>query len=147
MLIQIFWSKKTGDVIVPTVAKTEAGYWLSIEPVECASWNDLQAVIGAVRKAISRAGQVIPTPSRQNFPKPVVLPYSNAKTINEFERKYDMVSLSQSSLGNYSIERYRKAPEGTGGVFDPDASTTYPLGTSLEEVISSLSSSIQLKTR
>src|SRR5665213_4041497 len=140
MLIQVFWNKKNGDVIIPTVARTEAGYWLGIEPVECASWNDLRSVIDAVNKAAARNGQVIPTPSRRNFPKDVVLSYASARNISDFERKYDHLSIFQSSDGRYSIERYRKAPEGSGGVVDSNSSTTYPSGTSLDEVISSLAS-------
>ncbi len=147
MLIQVFWNKINGDVIVPTVVQTEAGYWLGIEPVECASWSDLRSVIVAVQHADARNGRIVPTPSRQNFPKPAVLPYSTVKSMNDFEKKYELASIFRSSEGAYSVERYKPSEDGSGGVIDPDASTTYPSGTSLDKIVEHLSTTIRLKTK
>ena len=147
MRVHVFWNKRTGNVIVPTLAKTEAGYWLDIEPVELGSWSNPESVAEAVEKALARSGQVVPTPTRQNFPKPVVLPYSKARSINDFEKKYDLASIARSQDGYHSIERYKEAPESTGRVVDSDASTTYPPEVSLNQLISILASTIPLKTK
>jgi hypothetical protein len=142
MLINIYWNRKTGEVIVPTVAQTEAGLWLDIEPVEIASWRDPASVTEAVRKSASRSGRMIPTPSRLNFPKPVVLVHSSAKNLNDFERKFDQISLVRSPDGSISIERYKKAPEGTGRVVDIARSTRHPPNVSIDQLVSELAEGI-----
>ena len=118
---------------------------MGIDPVERASWTDLKSVIEAVSKADSRGGQIIPTPSRQNFPKSAVLTCSGLKTESEFERKFDMASIDRSKAGIYSVDRYQKSPTGSGRVVDPSMSTTYAPGTTIEKVIEDLHRSILLK--
>jgi hypothetical protein len=61
---------RKGVAYIPTTARTEAGYWLAIEPVE----------------AIERGNPVVKTPTRQNFPPPVMQPYCGMKSFSEFER-------------------------------------------------------------
>ena len=143
MLIQVYWNKRTIEVIVPTTAKTEAGYWLGIEPVETASLNDSSLTVAVIKRAAERGGQIIPTPTRQNFPKPVVLPYSNTKGWREFERNYEPASIVLSSGGNYSIERYRRNPDGAGYIVDSDLSVACPEGASLEEAAMMLINSVR----
>ena len=145
MLINIYWNKRDGSVIVPTVAQTEAGYWLDIDPVELGSWSNPESVKAAVERAYERSGQVVPTPSRQNFPKPVVLSHSSAKTLGDFEKKYEMVSISRTQAGRLTLSRYKEAPEGRGRVVDSDL--VQPPELSLDQLIDSLAQTISWKTK
>ncbi len=142
MPIHIYWNKKNDDVIVPTVSKTEAGYWLEIGPVECASWSDLSSVIVAVQKVMSRGVQLVPTPSRQNFPKHVVLSYAKARNSTDFEKKYEMASITYSPSTGYSVDRYRESDEGRGRVVDHSRSMSYTPNTALEEIVTKLAKTV-----
>ena len=147
MLINVYWNKESGDVVVPTIVKTEAGYWLNVEPVEHASLHDLQSLIEAVNRVAARCGQVVPTPPRQSLSKPVVLAHSGLKSQRDFEKKFDQISILRSFEGNFSIQRYRAAPEGAGRVADPDTSATFPPEVSLDQLIREFAETIELKTK
>ena len=67
-----FYFRK-GKVYVPRMARTEAGYYLNIEPVAVVDTDDFGGVVSAIQAAIERGNPAVPTPSRANFPKPVVL--------------------------------------------------------------------------
>ena len=122
-------------MIIPTVAQTEAGYWLDVEPVELACLGDSSTISRAIKSVVARSGMIVPTPSRQNFPKPVVLAYSKTKSLSAFEQRYEQISLGYSLDGRYSIERYKRAPEGSGWVVDPDKSATFSPANDLDDVI------------
>jgi hypothetical protein len=145
MLIHIYWNTADGTVVVPTVAKTEAGYWLDVEPVECASLADPSPFVTAVREAMARSGKVVPTPSSQNFPKPVVHSHAKVRSMREFERKYDQISLVRDPDGSFSIEQYTQAPGGSGRVVDCGKSALYPSGTSLDHILEELLDVISFK--
>jgi hypothetical protein len=147
MLINVYWNRQTGEVIVPTVAQTEAGFWLDTEPVESADWNDPASVSEAVSNATGRSGRVIPTPSRQEFPKPVVLGHSKAKNLNDFERKFDQISIVWLPDGDISVQRYKKVPGDTGRVVDTDMSTRHAASVSFEQLVSELAEEISSKSK
>ena len=62
MLINVYWNKATGDALIPSEAKTEAGFWLDIEPVERASIRDISSMRQALSLVLARSGKVFPTP-------------------------------------------------------------------------------------
>ncbi len=143
MLIKVYWDKRSGEVLVPTVAKTEAGYWLNTEPVEHASLGDFASVSKAIHAVASRGSKIVPTPSRQNFPKSVILAHSRAKNLSAFEKKYDQASIVYSPESTSSIDRYKRADEGPGWVVDPERSKEFPSGISLEDMILQLNEMMQ----
>jgi hypothetical protein len=59
---------RKGKVFIPTVARTEAGYYLGIEPIAVIDCQDRNAVSSGLVDAIKRGNPIIPTPSRANFP-------------------------------------------------------------------------------
>jgi len=75
-----------GKVIIPTCAKTAAGFYMEIEPVEIVSAAEVPAIAAAIKRAISRGNPVIPTPSPDAYPKPVVLQHAGARTWSAYEK-------------------------------------------------------------
>ncbi|HET9697872.1 MAG TPA: hypothetical protein VFP40_13455, partial [Terriglobales bacterium] len=71
---------RNDTVYLPVMARTHAGFYLDMEPVEIVSANDVQAFAMALRRAIERGNPVVHTPARNAFPKPVVLRYAKAKS-------------------------------------------------------------------
>ena len=69
MLWHVYLRK--GIVFVPTVARTQAGYYLDIEPVAAISATDAEAVRDVVKQAITRGNPLVPTPTRATFPSRV----------------------------------------------------------------------------
>lgn len=79
-----FYLRK-GAAYVPTVAQTEAGFYMDIEPVEVVPLSNMEALQRAVKQAISRGNPRVSTPSRATFPKPVVLSHAKVKSWSTFE--------------------------------------------------------------
>ena len=66
MLWHVYLRK--GIVFVPTVAKTEAGFFLDIDPVAVLESSDRQQVSEAIKAAILKGNRTVPTPTRAAFP-------------------------------------------------------------------------------
>jgi hypothetical protein len=129
-----FYLRK-GSVFVPTMAKTEAGYWLAVEPVEVRKVPSVDVLKVILLAVIARGNPVVPTPTRVDFPPPVMERYCGMKSLPAFERTATCWAVSRER-GEYKIcewrrsERYRGARE--------EASETrilLPLSTTLEEVL------------
>lgn len=84
MLCHIYLRK--GTVYVPTVAKTEAGFFVDVEPVAVIEGSDRARIADAIKKTIIKGNPTIETPTRLTFPKPVVLSYANVKSWATFEK-------------------------------------------------------------
>ena len=99
---------RKGKVFVPTTAKTEAGYYLGIEPVAVVDATDRAAVKAAFLDAVSRGNPIVPTPSRSNFPPDPLLKYANVKSVSELAK-----SAHSWQLTKYATE-YVAAPDRPG---------------------------------
>lgn len=71
-------------VFVPDVARTEAGFFLDVEPVRVAKLSDLQSLALAIEQAMVSGNPRVPTPTRAAFPKPVILKPAGVKNWNSF---------------------------------------------------------------
>jgi len=126
---------RRGIAYVPTVAKTQAGYWLGIEPVDVERVSDAEALKAVLLRAISRGNPIVPTPSREHFPRDVMRRYCGMRSFSAFERTTQLWSISQHG-DEYVIcpwrrsERYRGAWEE-----DDERRATIPAGMSLQEVV------------
>jgi hypothetical protein len=121
-----------GTAYVPTVARTEAGFYLSIDPVEVVSAVDTEALRNAIKQAIIRGNPKVPTPSPADFPKPVVLKYAKVKTSSAFERGCSNWTIEETD-GLYQIKRGRKRAD-RGWEDDPAQIETLPPGTGIDEI-------------
>jgi hypothetical protein len=99
---------RKGKVFVPTTAKTEAGYYLGIEPVAVVDASDRAAVKAAFLDSVNRGNPIVPTPSRANFPPDPLLKYAKVKSVSEFAK-----SVQGWQLTKYATE-YVAAPDRPG---------------------------------
>jgi hypothetical protein len=131
-----------GTVYVPTVAQTEAGFYLDIDPVEVVPAADTESLQRTIRKALSSGNPIVATPTRATFPKPVVVKYAKVKSWSTFEKGTLVWTIVENS-GNYQIEPKRKAPD-RGWEDDPTKIESLPSGTTPDGVAQRVVALIQL---
>jgi hypothetical protein len=139
MTWQIYLRK--GLVYVPTVAQTEAGFYLGIEPVDVVPVADTEALQRAIWRAINAGNPKIATPTRAYFPEPVLLRYANVKSWPVFERSALFWSVAKKN-GSYEISRGRKRSD-RGWEDYPAQIQTMPPGSGLHEISHRIASLIQ----
>lgn len=123
---------RRGTVYAPTVARTAAGYFLDVDPVDVAPTSDPRSVEEAVRRMVARGNPSVPTPSRAAFPRPVVLKYAKVSSWSAFERGTRVWDISQRG-DQFSIVPNRDGPDG-GWVPDPASAEVLSAGTSVDDV-------------
>jgi hypothetical protein len=124
------------------MAKTEAGYYLHIEPVEVAAITNREDFATAVRRTIERGHPLVPTPTRATgFPKPLVPKYARVKSLAAFEKSASLWSLQEVNE-RFQIEQWKKRPKG-GWIPNSDRREILPPGISLQDAIGRLIGSIQ----
>lgn len=116
MLWHIYLRK--GTVYIPTVAKTEAGFFMDVEPVAVIERSDRTGIVDAIKATIANGNPIVQTPTRLTFPKPAVLSYANVKSWATFEKSAICweISKQQSVL---QFRPQRKHPDG-GWEDDPE---------------------------
>ena len=126
---------KNAQVYLPTVAKTEAGFYMNREPVAVVPASDADALRRELRKLLKHGNPAIPTPKRDALPRPVLLKYAGERSWSAFMRGASEWDIYEKD-GKYQITPYRKDPEGSQNwVADSERRLTFPLGTSADEVI------------
>lgn len=126
---------KDGIVYLPTVAKTEAGFYMNREPVAVVPVANTDTLRGALRNVIKMGNRVIPTPARDAYPPPVLPKYAGAKTWSAFMRGASEWKITQNN-GVYQIIPYRRDPEGSESwVEHTEQKIAFPLGTTADDVI------------
>jgi hypothetical protein len=89
------------------MARTEAGYWMAVEPVDVRiveTPTDLQRVL---LTTIKRGNPRVPTPDRDNFPRPVMERHCGLKSLSAFERAATLWAISGDSA-EYRIYEWRR---------------------------------------
>jgi hypothetical protein len=124
---------RRGQAFIPTMARTEAGFYMGIEPVEVVEVSDWKGVEDALLRAVSRGNPTVPTPTRNTFPEPVLLKYAKVKSLSTFERSAESWKLSKRE-GAYLLAPYRPGKHG-GSEEDPDRTEAIPAETPLVEVV------------
>ena len=124
------------QVFVPTMARTKAGFYMGIEPVEVVDVRDHAAVEQALMRAISRGNPSIPTPVRATFPKNPLLKYAKVKSDSSFDKQTKSWQLSKRD-GAYFIVPYRLRKD-RGKEEDTERGEAMPDDLPLETVVRSL---------
>ena len=124
---------RSGIVYVPTVAKTEAGFYMNREPMSVVAATNTEALRYALRDAMGKGNPTIPTPARNAFPRPVLLKYSGAKSWSAFARGASQWSIEEEE-GRYQIVGYRTHRDGYW-VQDPEQKIELPTGSARDQVI------------
>ncbi|MBP1152672.1 hypothetical protein [Methylocaldum sp. RMAD-M] len=139
MLWHVYLRK--GIVFVPTVAKTEAGFFLDIDPVAVLESSDRQQVSEAIKAAILKGNPTVPTPTRAAFPKPVVLNYANVKSWATFERNAYCWKVTGKDSA-FQLCPQRKNPSG-GWEDDPTNAETFNGRTAIDELANAVADKVQ----
>lgn len=138
MHVTVYLHIESGRIMVPSISKTEAGFYIDCEPVEMVAANDALSINQAIRRTLDRGCTVVPTPSRDAFPKWVLLKYGNAKTPRELHRQYLIWSFDESSNHEFRIEGFKNSADGKGAEPDPSSLVIMPPGTLFEHAIEKL---------
>jgi hypothetical protein len=134
---------KNGIVYVPTIVKTEAGFYMRCEPVAVVPAANTDALWRAFRDVMEKGNETVPTPKRDAFPPPVLPKYAGAKNWAAFMRGASEWTINEYN-GNYDILPYRKDPEGSQAwVADNEHKTKFPAGTTPDQVIERMIKIIQ----
>jgi hypothetical protein len=95
------------QALVPTMAKTKAGFYIGIEPVEVVDAHDQAAFEQAIIRVVRRGNPSVPTPpGGAQFPKSVLLKYAKLNSISAFDKIAKSWQLSKRE-GAYLIIPYR----------------------------------------
>jgi hypothetical protein len=132
---------RNGVAYVPTVAQTQAGFFIDIEPVEAVPASDAEALEGAIKQTLKRGNPRIPTPTRAAFPMPVVLKHAKVRSWSAFERNSTNWTIVEKD-GHYQIKRGRKRADG-GWEDDPEHVEVLPHGVELNEIAQRIALSVQ----
>jgi hypothetical protein len=133
-VIQIYWNEKNGAILIPYNAKTEAGFWISVEPVEIAHADDEASILNGVRKIAALGVITVPTPARDAFPKPIILKYAGSNSWSAFQKIHMLVDLEENANGQFSVQPWRRAE---GRSYEPDlaAFKLLPIGATLGDAV------------
>jgi hypothetical protein len=102
-----FYLRK-GMAFVPTMAKTEAGYWMGVEPVDVRKVESPEALQRLLLAAIKQGNPIVPTPTRDAFPSPVMERHCGMKSLSAFERTARCWAISQDD-GDFHIYEWRRS--------------------------------------
>lgn len=92
-----------GIMLIPTVAKTDAGFYIEIEPVAVPE-PTVSNIASALTAAKQRSSTVIPAPRRGEYSKPVVLRHAKARSWKDFERGARLWKVTWSN-GTFRLRR------------------------------------------
>ena len=116
------------------MAKTEAGYWMGIEPVDVQEVESPEALQTLLMAVIKRGNPVVPTPTRGNFPRPVMERYCGLKSLSAFERTAICWAISQDD-GDFRIYEWRRSERYRGARVKADETeVTLPRDTPIGSV-------------
>ena len=124
---------KNGIIYVPTVVKMQTGVYSDEEPVAVVPTANSQGLRRAFQDAIGRGNVVVPNPPKDNWPSPVLLKYTGAKTRSAFKHGASTWSIKEKD-GNYQIVGYRTHRNGYWQE-DPDQKIEFPPGATVDDVI------------
>ena len=141
MVGEIYLRKDTA--YLPTLGKTEAGFYSGIEPVAVVPIRDADAFVAAIKETITRGNPAIPTPKRDAWPEPVILKYAKVKSWSAFEKEALYWGIEEKG-GTYQIEPGKRHPEG-GWEDDRERIETLPNGTTVDDFAKRVVALVQSK--
>jgi hypothetical protein len=127
------------QIFIPTMAKTKAGFYIGIEPVDVVDARDRAALEQAIIRVVKRGNPTVPTPQGgANFPKSVLLKYAKMKmkSISSFDKLAKSWQLSKRE-GAFLIVPYRPRQD-RGMEEDTERGEAIPVDVSLETVVGRL---------
>jgi hypothetical protein len=131
---------------VPTTARTEAGYWMDIEPVDVRKVENPETLRSMLVAAINRGNPVVRTPTRDNFPRPIMERYCGLKSLSAFERTASCWAISQRD-GKFHIYEWRRSERYRGTREKADETEVILPGDTLIESVAMRAAEIAMTKR
>lgn len=138
--VSVYWSKRKGLVVMPTKARTEAGFWMDVEPVEIAPIHEKKLVTSAIKRIAFAPLMTIPTPPRDDYPRPVVLRAGKVRSWSQFHWNYSLVLISADNSEAVSIEVWEKCADGS---YQPNPEAPAKIFPTLDGAISAVTEEIE----
>lgn len=121
-----------GTAYVPTVARTEAGFYMDIDPVAAIPASAFEILRRAITETMGKGNPIVPTPTRAAFPEPVVLKYAKVKSWPAFGKTSECFEIYEK--GNvYQIQHAQETSSG-GWEDNPAKTESFPSGVTLDQV-------------
>ena len=139
MLWHVYLRK--GMVFIPTVATTDAGFFMDIDPVSLVESESKQRVIEEIKATVAKGNPLVATPARASFPKPVVVKYANVKSWAAFEKNAFCWKIFKKD-SSFQLRPQRKSLF-RGWEDDLSRSETFDGETAIEELANSIAEQMQ----
>ena len=137
-LVQAFrWKEK---ILLPTVARTEAGFYLDREPVAVVNASDKISLIEAITDRLKARVETVPTPNRGDWPKWVVLQHAKVRSVNAFEKEARFWRIEKRG-SHWIVEQWKHHEEGKG--FVPGHETELTDAMSIQDVATRFAAVLQ----
>ena len=122
------------QILVPTMARTKAGYYMGIEPVEVVDSHNQEAIEQAIIRSVKRGNPSVPTPSGGvEFPKSPLLKYAKMKSISSFDKMAKSWKFAKRD-GAFLIVPYRPRID-RGQEEDTERGEAIPAGVPLDTAV------------
>ena len=129
------------NVYVPTIAKTEAGFYQTIEPVAVVKLSDSPALIDALKAMLLKGNPIIPTPKPAGRATSPILRYSPIKSSSKFDREASYWHIYEKD-GVYEFGPLKRRPD-RGWEEDPDRMQRMPPDSTVDDVVNQVVKSVQ----
>lgn len=86
-MIKIYLYGPKKKVLVPTVAETEAGFFVEIEPLNIYEHHDVDGWTRGIARAMARGSKTVPTPDGEMEPGSQILDALHLNSWSEFEKE------------------------------------------------------------
>lgn len=106
---------------------------MDVDPVAVVPAANADGLRRALLDTIARGNAVVPNPSEDKWPPPVLLKYAGARTWSAFARGASQWSI-EGVDGNYQIVGFREHPKGYW-VEDPERKIDFPTNSPVADLI------------
>lgn len=132
---------RKGLIYIPVSARTDAGFYLHIEPIEVIEAQDTDRLFNAIKGVIAKGNPVVPTPDRNSYAKSPILKCSGIKSWSQFEKDARFWTLSDTA-GEYWFTPWKKRRD-RGSEPDTQRSITFPTNVSMDEIVRQVVATLQ----
>jgi hypothetical protein len=123
---------RKGTAFIPNVAKTEAGFFLDVEPVRVTKFDDFSALTVAIEQAMASGNPQVPTPTRAEVSKPVILKPAGVKNWNAFVERGACFTIFRLEAGVEIAETGRN--DDSEWIDAPSLNQKLPAGSSATDI-------------
>lgn len=133
------------SVYVPTLAKTEAGFYQEIEPVVVVKLSDGQELKNVLKAMLLKGNPVIPTPKPTGRATSPMLKYSPIKSLSKFDKEASYWQIYEKG-GIYEFGPLKRRTD-RGWEEDPDRMRKMPPESTVDDVVDQVVKCVQASSK